>query len=343
MQNNSKILLIIALILAVVSFYIIKNKQNTTDIAEQSFIPALKNDINDIDVIEISKGSENISLIRQNGVWHIKQVNNYLADANKIAETLLSLRKFEIKDKKTSNPKNYNKLGLADTGDNAATKILLKSKGETLARVAIGKAALHGLGIYVRDLNNPQSFLANGSLRIDMNKDNWIVSNILDIKPSQIKSVAFKPNKETESAFKIIKDSAQDKDFKLENIPKGKQLKATDTANNLAGGLQKLTINSVTSKDSINDENLINSINYELFTGESYQLNLYQKDEKYYLTLKVNNVDNNALAKKFENWLFVLPKYKFDALNQNLENIIQDIPVKDEKQKKNQKTKPKKS
>ena len=299
MQNNIKLLLIILIVLAGFSLYVMKNK--TSDVIDTNLIliPALENNINDIDSIEISKNEQNISLYKLNNIWHITQLNDYLADANKIANLLLSLRKITIKDKKTTNPKNYSKLGLGESGINAATIIRLKSRDKVISQIAIGKQASHGLGIYIRKLDNPQSYLADGSLSIKMNHEDWIVTRLFDINPQLVKNVTFTPKNATK--FNISKNSIDDNEFTLANLPVSKSLKDNIALSNFAGGLQKLSIESLNITDTITKENLVNTIIYELFTGEVYQLNLHEKGEVYYLTININKLINDSFVKKLEN------------------------------------------
>jgi hypothetical protein len=245
-----------------------------------------------------------------------------MAATNKIANLLLGLRKFTLKEKKTNNPDNYHRLDLAETGENAAAIIKLKNADSQFADISIGKQAQRSQGTYVRKNDDPQTWLSQGEINLDMDSSNWIVTSILDIESHNIKSVSFSPSESV--AFNINKLTPDDQNFVLDNFPQGMQIKADTDINSLASGLQKLSIDSVLKIMDTIDVPKVNTITYQLFSGMTYQLDLYNEGDQYMLTVELKNItDDTQFDKQLENWLFVMPKYKFEALNKSLDQLIE--------------------
>jgi hypothetical protein len=328
MQNNFKLLIAILLVLLVVSYFVVNNNGSKQTTESPMLVPELQDLINKVDGIVISKNDKSIHLEKQGDSWRIAEVENFLADTNKVATLLLDLRKLTLKQMKTSNPENYGRLQLAEAGADAATRIVLKNASSQFADISIGKQAQKTQGTYVRKNAQKQSWLAEGVISVNLDKNYWMITDILDIDRNSIKSVAFKPV--AAEAFTISKLTPKDTAFVLDDIPVNKRLKATADLNNYANGLQKLSIDSATQKQQFPEEKLVMTVIYQLFSGMSYQLDLFKEGDKHMMTLHLQNADDNAkFDKKLQNWLFTIPSFKFDALNKKLTDLIEDIPVAD--------------
>ena len=322
MQNNMKFLTSIFLLLAALSYYFVSTSKTTIE-QEKNFIPELQSQVNDIDAIQISRNNQQISLYKKEDSWRIVEANNFIADANIVASLLLSLRKFKLKEKKTKNPKNYDKLSLSETGKHAATKIILSKSGKIVSHVAIGKEARNGQGTYVKENLSSQTWLSQGNLKIKLDIKNWIVNSLFDVEINQIKSVAFNST-ETESFF-INKLTPKDQVFAIESLPEDKQLIQDYDLDNLANGLKKFTIETIHDITNLPLSSIL-TITYQLFNGVEYHLEFYQKDNQYLMTVNMANVTNGyEFEKQLNKWAYVIPSYKFDTLNIKLTDIIEDL------------------
>jgi hypothetical protein len=321
MQNNSKYLIIGFVLLAVISWFVLNNKQQSSGFDEQYLIPELQNQVNEIDQIVLTKNDKTIQLNKDKGTWHVEQSNNFIADANKVANLLLDLRKFKLKDKKTKNPQNYARLSLAETGDDAATSIKLLHAGKEISHVFIGKQAQKSQGSYVRKNGDQQTWLAQGVLKVQLDSKDWIVTSLFDIDKSQVKSVTFET---ADESFKINKLTPNDQMYSVVDLPSDKQVKTGFDLNTLASGLQKFAIESVVDSQVVTGDKVL-SVSYELFSGVQYHLGFYKTDDKYQMKVAFDNLDNSkTYEKQLSQWAYVVAKYKFDALNKKLSDIIQD-------------------
>ena len=324
MQNSIKVLLVGFVMLLAISWMVLERKKSS-DIDDQYLIPELQSQINNIDGIAISKNDNVIQITKSDGTWRIAQANNFIADTNKVANLLLGLRKFKLKEAKTKNPDNYARLSLSESGDDAATVIQLKNGESEIANISIGKKAQKLQGTYVRKNNEEGTWLAQGVLNIELDSNDWIVTTIFDIELSQIKSVTYQRN--DEESFGINKLSPQDQNFVLSEMPDNHQLKVGLDLNTLANGLQKFNIETVTDKQNLPIDSQL-SIRYELFSGLQYQLSFYLEGDKTLMNVEfVNLGNNNQYEQQLSQWAYVIANYKFDALNKKLTDVVEFIPI----------------
>jgi len=319
MKNNLKYLIIVFILLFVVSYFVL-DSNNSESNESMMLIPELKSQINDITSIIITKNEQTLSFSNSSGTWRILEANNYLADANMIATLLLDLRKLKLKEKKTLKPENYSWLSLDKTGVNAATQIKLRNTKSQFADVFIGKKSQNFQGTYVRKNNDPQTWLSEGSINIKLAPEDWIVSTIIDINTNEIKSVTYESNGEQ---F-IIDRIAPNESFSLLDIPESMQLIANINLNDLANGLQKFNIESASTRVDVETLPML-TVTYQLFSGLRYHLKVTQVNELYHLNIDLTQTDSATdFDRQLENWTFVVAKYKFDALNKNLSDLIEE-------------------
>ncbi len=330
MQNNKALFLILVL-LAISSYFVIKNNKSTEASTQLNYlIPELQNKINDVTTVNLSNDKQKVTLTKENGVWQIAEHDSYFADANKVAALLMELRTLKLKQMKTNNPDNYSKLGLG-TG---ASQVVLKNDHGEFANVSIGNTAHHGQGTYVRRSEEKQSWLVDGETNIIIDNKEWIVTTIINVDSSQIKSINYTPA--NSPTFEINKATPADQNFLLKNIPENMQLKADTDLALIANGLQKFTIDSAEVKTELPPETKTMTVNYQLFSGMNYQLDLYNYNEKNRLTITIDNEDSDSgFVKKLENWHYIIPKFKYDALNKSFFDLIEEIPVKTDKENNN--------
>jgi len=324
MKNNYKVLFVILLVLAVLTYFVVSHKKASTSHENDSvfLVPQLQDKINDVDSIKISKNARSVTLSKDSGSWQIAEEQGYLADANKVASLLLDLRKFKLKERKTSNPENYSHLSLTDSGEKAATKIEIYHDKEAFAVIYLGKQSQKGQGTYVRKEGDKQSWLTEGTINVNLDSKNWIVNSILDVASQSIKSVKFKPS--DGKAFSINKITPKDTEFVLQGLEQGLQVKSGVDISSFANGLQNLNIESASKISERGEMQATEEIDYQLFSGLIYKLSLYEKEDKKWLTVQLQNDSTaSAFEKQLQNWLFVIPKFKYDALNKKLADITE--------------------
>ncbi|MCF6301319.1 MAG: hypothetical protein L3J52_09420, partial [Proteobacteria bacterium] len=145
-----------------------------------------------------------------------------------------------------------------------------------------------------------------------------------------------KISKPEQSPITILKREPGVQEFELLNIPEGKQLNSNTSLNVLANGLVSLIVDEAESLNTQQMELVLNN-EYDLFSGLKYLLAVFKNDEQYYLTVTAETVSETVSAdilkakddlnKKYSNWMFKIPDYKFNALNKALEDYIEEEVV----------------
>lgn len=327
MKNNTRYLIVIALVLALASYVVLQNKSTEIEV-NTLLIPQLQDMVNDVDNIGIIQGNSSIHFYKEDGSWRIVELNSFFADTNKIAQLLLSLRAFRLKQAKTSQSKKYVILGLEGP---QAINIILKKHGKVFADVYIGKQALKTQGTYVRKKSDKQSWLSTGQINVTLDKEEWIVKNIIDVGVQEVQSVSYQPI--NGHAFKIVKNISADESFIFEFPTKNDQIKPNVNSSTLANGLSKFIVNNIVSDVVLGKDDLVNSVSYTLFSGTVYQLNLYNQTGKNYVMITIENSESlTSVEKQLDKWVFSLPQFKFDALNKSSIDILEnESATKEEK------------
>lgn len=323
-MKNNLILISVLVVLVIVTIITLKgNKTSNTE--SQYLIPELMQSINDVDFIGLKRDSETVTLKNQSGTWIVEEGNGFMADANKVAKLLLELRKVTLKEKKTSNPQKYSVLQLADSGSKAGTQVVIKSKNQNISDIYVGKRSQSSTGVYVRKTGDSQSWLAEGALELKLDSSYWLLTTIFDIENNQIKSVTYSKS-ETETLI-INKLTPDDQQYHISNLPAGKQIKSSVNLSDLANGLKSFTIDTAIPRQEFEPDL---TVSYEDYNGTKYNLNISQVDEKYILNISYENSDSlSEFDLSLQNWSFEIPSYKYNALNQTLDSITEDIPLQD--------------
>lgn len=210
-------------------------------------VPGLSSQLNDVNGITLTGASDTpiITLKRSENGWVAASINNYSADIDKIRDYLLKLSQSKLREAKTANPDLYGKLGVEELKRADAKGIQIELLGlKQPVKIIMGSTAGQGgEGVYVRKPDEKQSYLASGQIRPEASVNSWIQADILNIPASRIKSVSVTPS--NGDPVVVQKNVAEDSDWAVQNVPKGKTLSSPSVGNALAGTLETLRLESV--------------------------------------------------------------------------------------------------
>jgi hypothetical protein len=235
------------LLLAVV---VMKNKGGSSEVALSSdapVVPGLSAELNNVSSIKLTGASNTpiITLKRTDKGWVASSIDGYGADVAKIRDYLIKLSEAKIREAKTANPASYTKLGVEDLTAADAKGILLELEGTKVpVKLIMGSiAGSGGQGVYVRKPGEKQSYLASGQIRPEASVNSWIQAEITNIPVNRVQEVTITPP--TGDKLVVRKDKAEDADWAVLNVPKGKELSSPSIGNQLAGTLDALRLESV--------------------------------------------------------------------------------------------------
>ncbi len=235
------------LLLAVV---VMKNKGGASEVAlsgDAPVVPGLSAELNNVSSIKLTGASNTpiITLKRTDKGWVASSIDGYGADVAKIRDYLIKLSEAKIREAKTANPASYAKLGVEELSAADAKGILLELEGTKVpVKLIMGSiAGSGGQGVYVRKPGEKQSYLASGQIRPEASVNSWIQAEITNIAVNRVQEVTITPP--TGDKLVVRKDKAEDVDWAVLNVPKGKELSSPSIGNQLAGTLDALRLESV--------------------------------------------------------------------------------------------------
>jgi uncharacterized protein DUF4340 len=339
-------LITVCVIIAATIFVNLRAPQSEKD--KPPFFPELSEQIESVNHISIKGYADSINLSRVNDVWLIDEFDGYPALPDKVKSTVLGAADLKINAAKTALPRLYHRLGVEGPEIENTTSLLLtlndKEKNK-LIEVIIGKprrssASQNSPGLYVRVLNDPQSYLVDGAMDISAVKTDWIERTLFDIPAEAIKSVRI--DHVDGDTFTLFKNEKGQEQFELQNLPFGKKLASELIIKRFGSILQDMQINGARSQEKL--ERQQNSIVAQLVTFEGIIANItaFRVDDIPYASFEFR-YDDSLLLKDEEknkaedvkafianlnartlNWWFEIPEFKYDILKKRSNIVIRD-------------------
>ncbi len=295
----------ITVVLIGAALLISQQKDTAPSQTGQPVFPGLMENINEVAELIVKTQSGTITMVKEGESWRVKEKHDYPANVGKIRETLIGLGELQIVEAKTQKPELYEKLGLNDVNaeGSLSTGMTLKdSAGTVLAEVIVGnqrpaKGNPSRDEVYIRKPGDPQTWLAIGKLSVEKILSEWLDRDFLEIEPKRVRRVRIvHPDRAT---LVLEKDRPNDLDFKVANLPEGKEIESQFAVNNIVSSLTSLALDDVKPSGEISfDNKKVVTATFETFDGLEGMVKLRQKDGKHYV--KVSAVFNPDLIWKPE-------------------------------------------
>jgi hypothetical protein len=323
MNNRHLITLAVVTLLLVITAAVFVNQeqQKTQQTAGEKLFPELQKEINNVARIKVSDAKNHVTIILKEGQWLVSEKNNYYADASKIRGLLLQLAELELHEAKTKIADNYSKLGVDDPQTSATSKQLLISDeaGKTIAAVILGTN--HSPGLYVRKVDDPQSWLVKGFITANSDARWWLDKVPVKMNAQQVARITVVPAEG--DTFTLSRKSGKDK-LILSQLPEGHELKNIDA---LQSALQSISFDEVVRADTVDLANASRSrIEYSSFDGRTITIESFRVADKNYVRFSIsgdNQAGTAAANQRLSGWLYRLPDYQHDNINKRLADIIQ--------------------
>jgi hypothetical protein len=256
-------------------------------------VPSLRDHVNDVDKLVVT-GAESkpvATLTRGPNGWNLAEKGGYPADTGKLRELLLKLADAKLLEQKTSSKDKYATLGVEDVSGKDAKGVELELGGLSQpVKLLIGNVGTRG-GTFVRRAGEAESWLASGSLNVDKKAENWLRKDVADIAASRIASVDI--TRPDGKSVRIAKSAEGDANFKLENVPKGREPGSDYAVNGPASLLAGLRLEDVVpAKDAPAPEQPLKA-RFATFDGLLVDVTAWEKDGKDYASLAAS-VDEKA-------------------------------------------------
>lgn len=247
--------------------------------------PALK----DAAKLQVQRKDGTFTLERKDGKWGLADKNGYPVDVEPVRKLLFALSEMETVEGKTQNPGLYAQLGVEDVeteGSKSALVTVQDASGKELARLIVGKnyeSKNYGAPgqSYVRRPGEAQSWLVKGQLELKEKGSDWLEKKVLEVKRERMHAVTVKhPDGQL---VRVQRDTPDQTDYTLLDVPEGKELKYATIASTLASGLEYVNLDDVQPAGAIDFEKDPGPVStFSCFDGLEVTVRCKEQDGKTY-------------------------------------------------------------
>ena len=295
--------------------------------AGEPLAPGLADRLNAVQRIVVEHGGKRLEIVRGDSGWTLPAAHGYAADLGKVRALLLGLADLRLLEPKTARPENYAKLDVDDPGEGRRAKgvTLEDGEGKPLLALVVGRAKPGAGALFVRRRGEAQAYLVEGRLDLPVEAEGWWERRVLDIPRERIRAVTIR--QPDGARLHIHREKAEDKDFAVDGIPAGRELRYPGVANGIATGLVRLDMDDVTPAEGFAwDEAKAVEAVYETFDGLKVHVAVLEKDGRHYARFRAEGTDEaQELNRRLEPWVYAVPPYKADKFTQTMEDLLKKV------------------
>ena len=237
--------------------------------ANVALFAGLRDHLNDVDAVTLSGGGNKalVTLKHDSDGWHVAERSGYPAELSKVREFVIKLADATVIETKTSNPKRYADLGVEDMSAPDAKGVVVALSGQKApTKLIVGLFnGGGGGGTFVRRDGEAQSLLAKGNLLAEKDPAAWIKKDLASVEAERIKQVSILGI--DGKVVRVYKDTNFDANFKIADVPKGREPASEYVANSLGSGLSNLRIDDVAAAKDTPAPDKAFKIHYLAFGG----------------------------------------------------------------------------
>jgi len=160
--------------------------------------PNLAARLQDAAEVDVAHQGKTLVIRRKGDVWGLADRGGYPVQPEKLRTMLTALTELRLVEPRTSEPANYDRLGVGDPNAPNSTADLLRvadASGKPIAALIVGHRRVLTEGdvpdeVFVRRPDEAQSWLAEGSLEVDADPQQWLVRDIMNIDHTRIAHVS---------------------------------------------------------------------------------------------------------------------------------------------------------
>ncbi|HVV72803.1 MAG TPA: DUF4340 domain-containing protein [Verrucomicrobiae bacterium] len=310
MNRNQFVLLVFLLVVLGLAGLMVYNKQNDVG---RSGDPAIGKKllgdlpVNDVASISLKQGTNELTLVKKDNLWRVRQRNDYPANYSEISEFLLKARDLKIVQSEHVGPSQLPRLELVPgSGTNAALVLDLKDQNEKPIRsLLLGKKHMQKSnqpspmgdmgdpggwpdGRYVKVGSNSDTvaLISDALANIEPKPEQWLNKDFFRVE--KVRSIAVTGPAVTNS-WKLERET-ETGEWKLADAKTGEQLDASK-ASSAANALGSPSFTDVEPSTALQQFGLDKPtvVTLDTFDNFSYTVNVGQKtNDSYAIALKVD-------------------------------------------------------
>ncbi len=366
---NAKVLSILVAIVVVVGglaayFAMTPMYSSTVTMSTSAKVfPDLADKINDVALVRVKNAGGETIVKKSDKGWGLESRGGYPVEFEKVKEALMSLADLVALETKTSKPDMYTRLGVEDiTQAGATSKVvtLEDAGGKALASLIVGKdagSAGSKAQVYVRRAGEAASLLAEGrtspSWSFPTDAMTWVKRELTAFDSGRVKGAIFvHPDG---SSVVVDRPSSKEVNYRVADLPAGKELSSPGAANSAAGALAYVSFEDVKPAGELKDAIPSGFAEYRTFDGLRLNVQLSKVGEKTWGVLTATyeapvlgegeqpdpisrpaaDVQKEAadLSAKWSGWAFLIPDFKAKQFATTMDDLLKkDEPAGENKE-----------
>lgn len=295
-KKYKHILFFAVLIITFLLIYLfVSDKEYNNNNFSEKFYPNLPANLDAISKINIQSSTYSYTLLKKDNKWVLPDHFDYPINIKKINSFLLEMVNLKVLDKKTSDAKYYDKLGLSvpiKEDKNSKLVEIFNIENKLLFNFIIGKkskVANKNNIFYIRKVNDKQAWIFLNNFNIYESELMWADSYLFKMGRWRIRSVNFNVYKKKKKNFNIYRKNYDDGGYNLDSLPKGYEVKQHLKLNTIASILENIEILNVYKVNHIKNIKPFRTIEFIMFDGQKVKLYIYQKETKKIIAFKVES------------------------------------------------------
>jgi hypothetical protein len=289
----------------------------------QMLMQEFRDDANNVDSVTITRANQEAVVIEKRGdTWRVEGRGGYPAKIDSVREILLAMADAKVVEAKTADPKLYGRLGVDAPDTDSSKGVLVTARvGDDDHQVIFGNSA-QGSYRYARMMGENQSWLIDQNPDIPATAGDWLIADIVDIDASRIQSVTI--THADGEIIRIDKFAETDTDFRVADIPDGRELSYSTVANGIGGALNDLDLDDVRPTVQI-DASV--TTEFETFDGLKIVVLSVRSEDESWISLGVSaeesgNAEAAEISGQTEGWQYMIADYKANLLTRRWEDIL---------------------
>lgn len=220
------------------------------------------------------------TLERKDGTWILVEKGGYRVDVAQLRNLLDALATARTVEAKTANPALHSRLGVEDIASAEARGVKVEiATADATHAVIIGDNIGQGTGTYVRRASEAQSWQIGSDIAVEQKPAEWLDKSIMDIAARNVAKVEVLPADGKPVRIERVEDDASS-DFRLLDVPKGREPAEGYTRDALAGVLSMLKFEDVFPAAAEPAPESVQHATYTLDDGRSVEVYFWEKDGK---------------------------------------------------------------
>ena len=298
--------------------------------------PDLVSHVRQIAHIRIQSKDGTIDVVfKPEKTWVVTNKDDYPASHEQVRATVIALATLTALEKKTARADwlpYVDLLSPAHGGDGKEITIL-DDKGDVMASIITGKSVDIGdpegaVGLFVRRPGETQSWLARSIVEPKADLGDWLEKDVMNIDRARISEADVDPL--SGPSYVVRRDKPSDGDFKLNEIPKGRELSYEAAPDAVAAAVVDFSFDDVKpARDfDFSDSAHTARVVTKTFDGLTVTVNVIQQGQDYWATVSAEGTgpdarnEARAIDDHASGWAYKLPAYKGQQFMIPVESLL---------------------